>query len=176
MSLTDIIATLRPILTFVGVMLGAYYLLLWAAAVLWTYRDITSRSRDVVVQVLAVALVLVFSFPGLLLHLILRPRQTLDEKYEQALEEEYLRRDVEERSVCPSCQRAIEDEFILCPHCRTNLRRRCNSCDRVVDLTWAVCPYCGDDGTLNVQVVRPTYGRQGQPISQPIGEIEVYDR
>lgn len=170
MTLSDILTTIRPILTVLGVLAGAYYLLLWAAAVLWTYRDITSRSRDVVVQVLAVSLVLVFSFPGLLLHVILRPRQTLDEKYEQALEEEYLRRDVEDRMVCPSCQRPVEADFVLCPHCRTSLRRRCGSCERVVDLTWGLCPYCGDDGSLNVRVVRPDYRQQ------PAGEIEIYDR
>lgn len=172
MNLGDIVTTLRPILTVLAVLFGAYYLLLWAAMVLWTYRDIHNRSRDVVVQVLAVALVLVFSFPGLLLHLILRPRQTLDEKYEQALEEEFLRRDVEERNVCPSCQRGVEPDFIMCPHCRTSLRRRCASCERVVDLTWSVCPYCGDDGTYNVKVVHPGYQRQ----SQSVGEIELYDR
>jgi RNA polymerase subunit RPABC4/transcription elongation factor Spt4 len=172
LGLSDILTTLRPVLTALVVLVGAYVVLLWSAAVLWTYRDINSRSRDVVVQVLAVGLVLIFSFPGLLLHLILRPRQTLDEKYEQALEEEYLRRDVEDKLVCPHCQRGIEEEFIICPHCRTSLRRRCASCDRVVDLTWSVCPYCGDDGSYNIKVMHPGYQRQ----SPSIGEIEAYDR
>jgi RNA polymerase subunit RPABC4/transcription elongation factor Spt4 len=142
----DFITNLHPILNIIGVLLGSYFLLLWAASVLWAYRDIRMRSDDISVQVLAVGLVLCIPFAGIPLHMILRPRQTLAEKYERSLEEEYLRRDVEERFACPTCQRPIESDFILCPHCHTMLRRRCASCNRVVDLTWSVCPYCGFDG------------------------------
>jgi RNA polymerase subunit RPABC4/transcription elongation factor Spt4 len=98
-----------------------------------------------------VGLVLLLPFVGIPLHMILRPPQTLAEKYERSLEEEYLRRDIEEKFVCPECQRAIEPDFILCPHCHTSLRRRCGGCDRVVDLTWSVCPYCGADGNSHRQ-------------------------
>jgi RNA polymerase subunit RPABC4/transcription elongation factor Spt4 len=129
-----------------AILIGAYLVLLWAASVLWAYRDIRMRSEDISVQVLAVGLVLALPFVGIPLHLILRPRQTLADRYERTLEEEYLRRDIEEKYVCPSCQRPVEHDFIICPHCHTALRRRCNSCDRVVDLTWSLCPYCGYDG------------------------------
>jgi RNA polymerase subunit RPABC4/transcription elongation factor Spt4 len=142
----DFLTNLRPILNLLAILIGSYLVLLWAASVLWAYRDIRMRSEDISVQVLAVALVLAIPFAGIPLHLILRPRQTLADRYERTLEEEYLRRDIEEKYVCPSCQRPIEHDFIICPHCHTSLRRRCNSCDRVVDLTWSLCPYCGYDG------------------------------
>jgi RNA polymerase subunit RPABC4/transcription elongation factor Spt4 len=143
----DFLTNVRPILTILGIVIGSYLLLVWAASVLWAYRDIRARSDDISVQVLAVGLVLCIPFAGIPLHLILRPRQTLSEKYERSLEEEYLRRDVEEKYACPTCQRPIEPDFILCPHCNTSLRRRCLSCNRVVDLTWSICPYCGYDGS-----------------------------
>jgi RNA polymerase subunit RPABC4/transcription elongation factor Spt4 len=146
-AIQDILTNLRPIVTALGVLIGAYLVLLWAASVLWAYRDIRSRSEDVSVQVLAVSLVLLLPFVGIPLHMILRPTQTLAQKYERQLEQEYLRRDIEERFVCPECQRPIEHDFVVCPHCHTNLRRRCGACDRVIDLTWSVCPYCGDAGT-----------------------------
>lgn len=157
-AIRSLLTNLLPILSVIGVALVAYAVLLWAASVLWTYRDIRNRSEDVVVQVLAVALALLMPFAGVILHMILRPRQTLGEKYERSLEEQYLRRDLEEQYVCPHCQRAIEPDFVLCPHCHTSLRRRCAACDRVVDLTWTVCPYCGDDG--NETLVRPAYRHQ----------------
>lgn len=147
MDISSIVTNAIPILTIIAWSLGAYVVLLWAASVLWTYRDIHTRSEDVVVQVLAVSLALLLPFAGIVLHMILRPRQTLAEKYERTLEEEYLRRDLEEKYVCPHCQRGIETEFVICPHCHTTLRRRCAGCDRVVDLTWSICPYCGDNGT-----------------------------
>lgn len=160
-AIQDFLTNLRPILNILGVLVGAYLVLLWAASVLWAYRDIRLRSEDVSVQVLAVGLVLLMPFAGILLHLILRPPQTLAEKYERSLEEEYLRRDIEEKYVCPACQRPIEPDFIVCPHCHTELRRRCNACDRVIDLTWSVCPYCGDNGTAGL--LRQPYHRQSQP-------------
>lgn len=143
----DFLTNLNPILNLIGILVGSYLLLLWAASVLWAYRDIRMRSDDISVQVLAVGLVVCIPFAGIPLHLILRPRQTLAEKYERTLEEEYLRRDVEEKFACPMCQRPIEPDFILCPHCHTMLRRHCPSCNRVVDLTWSICPYCGSDGS-----------------------------
>jgi RNA polymerase subunit RPABC4/transcription elongation factor Spt4 len=146
LDIRSLITNVVPLLTIIGWALGAYIVLLWAASVLLTYRDIHSRSDDVVVQVLAVALALLLPFAGVILHMILRPRQTLTEKYERSLEEEYLRRDLEEKYVCPHCQRGIEPDFVVCPHCHTALRRHCNACDRVVDLTWSLCPYCGDAG------------------------------
>ncbi|NJN15054.1 MAG: zinc ribbon domain-containing protein [Oscillochloris sp.] len=146
-AIQDLLANIIPLLQVFGVLLGAYLILLWAASVLWAYRDIRRRSEEISVQVLAVGLVLLLPFAGILLHLILRPPQTLAEKYERSLEEEYLRRDIEEKYVCPECQRPIEPDFVICPHCVTTLRRRCNNCTRVVDLTWSVCPYCGDDSS-----------------------------
>lgn len=171
-AIQDFITNLRPILSLLGVLIGAYLVLLWAASVLWAYRDIRMRTEDVSVQVLAVGLVLLMPFAGIPLHLILRPPQTLAEKYERSLEEEYLRRDIEEKYVCPACQRPIEHDFIVCPHCHTELRRRCPACERVVDLTWSICPYCGSDGTTGLL---KSYRRQlqsqpheTQPIETPV--------
>ncbi len=146
MDIQAIIDTVLPIVTVIGWALLAYTLLLWGASVLWVYRDIARRSEDTLAQVLALLLAVLLPFAGVILHLIVRPPQTLSEKYERALEADYLRRDLDEQDVCPTCARAIEAEFVVCPHCRTALRRRCHSCDRVIDLTWAICPYCADDG------------------------------
>ncbi len=137
------------ILRTVALVVGAYYVLLLFATAVWTYRDIRSRTQDITAQVLAVALVLVLQLPGLILYLLMRPKQTLAEKYERALEEEYLRRDIEDDHVCPNCQRGTEGEFIVCPYCMTELRRRCHTCQRTVDLTWQLCPYCGSTASMN---------------------------
>jgi len=53
--------------------------------------------------------------------------------------------DLEEVPVCPSCQRFVEDDFRLCPHCQTELRENCVHCDHLIDLNWHICPYCGTD-------------------------------
>ncbi len=136
-------STITDLLKPIGIVLGGYYVLLLVAAAIWTYRDIRSRTQDVIAQVLSVTLVLVLQLPfGLPLYLLMRPKQTLSDKYERALEEEYLRRDIEDEHVCPNCQRGIEADFVVCPYCLVELRRRCVNCDRTIDLTWGVCPYC----------------------------------
>lgn len=120
----------------------AYLIALWFALVAWTFRDIESRSRSVFTQVFSTLLVVLFFVPGLLLYLILRPKETLDQAFQRALEEEYLLQDLDDLPLCPGCQRSVDAEFVLCPHCQTHLRGECPSCSRLVDLRWSVCPYC----------------------------------
>ncbi len=136
-------ANLQSIISLVLLLFGAYGILFMLALVLWGFRDIRSRSRDVFVQILATLLILVFNLPGLVLYFILRPRYTLDEAYEHALGQEAMLQDIEERYICPNCRRKAEADYLLCPHCRTELRKRCPSCERLIHLSWNVCPFCG---------------------------------
>jgi RNA polymerase subunit RPABC4/transcription elongation factor Spt4 len=136
-------ANIQAILGFVLALIGAYAVLLLAALIIWTFRDIRSRTRDILVQILAVLLVLVFSLPGLLLYFVLRPRETLAQAYERALGEEALLQDIEERYICPSCKRKAEADYVLCPHCHAELRKQCPNCQRLMNLNWDICPYCG---------------------------------
>jgi RNA polymerase subunit RPABC4/transcription elongation factor Spt4 len=124
-------------------LLGAYFLIFWVALVLWTARDVRRRSRDILVQILAVLLVLLFHLAGLLLYWVLRPAETLAEAYERSLEEEALLQGLEERQACPTCKQQVQADFTLCPNCQTQLKRRCPACDRPLHLRWEVCPYCG---------------------------------
>ena len=103
----------------------AYTIALWFALVLWTWRDIASRSTNPAVQVLATLVVLLFFAPGAVIYLMLRPRETLDEAYQRSVADEYLVQDLEAYQTCPSCRRPTRDEFVFCPHCRTELRHDC---------------------------------------------------
>ncbi|HLG50262.1 MAG TPA: zinc ribbon domain-containing protein [Chloroflexota bacterium] len=136
---------LETIIQVVLALVGAYAAAFWFCLVVWTFRDIQQRSRDVVVQVLATALVLLFNVPGLILYTILRPPETLAEAYARSLEEESLIQDIEERQSCPGCKRRVQPDFIVCPTCRARLKQPCTSCGRLLQLNWRVCPYCGID-------------------------------
>ena len=135
---------------------GAYVVALWFVLVVWTFRDIESRSRSIVTQVFSTLLVVLFFVPGILLYLILRPKATLDEAFQRSLEEEYLLQDLEELPLCHQCQRYVEDDFVLCPHCRAQLREPCQSCSRLVHLRWSLCPYCAapQDGRAAEEAAR----------------------
>lgn len=122
---------------------GAYLVVLWFALIVWTFRDIEGRSRSVFTQVFSTLLSVLFFVPGVLVYLLLRPKETLDQAFQRSLEEEYLLQDLEELPHCPSCHRYVEDDFVLCPHCHAQLREACANCERLVDLRWPLCPYCG---------------------------------
>lgn len=139
--------------------LSAFAISLYLSIVIWTFRDIRSRTRDVFAQLLATLLVVILNLPGLLLYMILRPKETLAQVYERALEEEALLRDVEDRMVCPSCRAPVEKDFAICPECHTRLRRRCGKCSRLLDLRWTVCPYCGLD-------VQAPLAQQPEPVRE----------
>jgi len=123
--------------------LGAYAVALYLGLVVWTFRDVRARTRDVLAQIMATLLVVLFTVPGLIVYLLLRPQHTLAEEYERSLTEEAILQDLEERRVCPNCQRRVEPDFIVCPYCHHQLRLRCVGCGRLLDPTWDVCPYCG---------------------------------
>lgn len=124
-------------------LLGAYLVAFWFSLGIWAYKDISARSPDPLVRFLALLLVLVFNLPGLLLYYMLRPRETLAERYNRSLEEETLLKEVESQLACPSCGRKVEPDFILCPSCRTQLKQACANCNHLLLLQWSVCPYCG---------------------------------
>ena len=142
-DLSGILNGIGPILQLFVAFIGAYLFAVTVSMIIWTYRDIRSRSRDIFAQVLAVLLVVVFNVAGLLLYFILRPRETLAEKYERELAEEALLQDIEERQVCPVCHHKITSEYLVCPNCHTKLHKKCENCGRVLNLRWNVCPYCG---------------------------------
>jgi len=136
------IANVLQILIAAGV---AYFVGFTFALVIWTFRDIQSRSQDMVVQILATLWVLIMNLPGLLIYLILRPNNTLVEAYERSLEEESLLQDIENRLACPTCHQRVQSDFLLCPNCLTQLKKHCPHCSRVLLLKWTMCPYCGQE-------------------------------
>lgn len=129
--------------TIAGTLLGAYLAVIWLTLIFWTYRDIRQRSRDPILQTVAVLLVLLFFLPGHWVYLIVRPRYTLTELYERSLEEEALLQDLEDTKACPTCKRRVQDEFLICPSCRTQLKEPCRSCAKPLSYAWVACPFCG---------------------------------
>ncbi len=123
--------------------LGAYLLAVYVGLIVWTYRDVKERSRDVLAHILAPLLVAVFNLPGLLVYVLLRPRNTLAEEYERSLVEESVLQDLAVQRVCPGCGRRVESDFVVCPYCHHQLRMRCVGCGRLLQPEWDVCPYCG---------------------------------
>jgi RNA polymerase subunit RPABC4/transcription elongation factor Spt4 len=172
---TSIQNALGPVL---GCLL-AFFILFWLSLVIWTFRDIRSRTQDFLSQILATILVLVFNIGGLFIYLILRPRQTLAEIYERQLEEESLLAEMTERQTCSNCHARVESDFQVCPSCGQKLKRACPKCERLLELRWTYCPYCansvgaavppGVSGMPTVQGNTPSSSLSGNPNMQVSG-------
>lgn len=122
---------------------AAFIVALWLGLVIWTFRDIRKRSRDPMARILAVLVAAVLFLPGVLIYLILRPSKTMDDDYQQSLEEEALLQSIEDKPLCPGCGRQIDKDWVACPSCYTRLRKPCHQCGRLMELAWNLCPYCG---------------------------------
>ncbi len=120
----------------------AYFATLSLTLVIWTFRDIQTRTSDVVVQAISALFVAIFNLPGLVIYLVLRPHETLAEQYQRSLEEETLLQELKQDLLCPSCNQVIQSDFQVCPHCRMRLKRQCVECGRMLELDWNTCPYC----------------------------------
>lgn len=122
---------------------AAFIVALWLSLIIWTYRDIRARAKDPLARLLAVLIVAVLFLPGIIIYLILRPRQTLEDEYQHTLEEEALLQAIEEAPQCPGCGRRVRENWRVCPSCHTKLRKPCHNCGKLMELPWNLCPYCG---------------------------------
>src|SRR5713101_3129319 len=159
-----------------GLVGGVWLLLLWLSIIVWVYRDVRDRSRDLGLQVLAVFVTMMFfpgfNIPGLALYLMMRPRETLEEAYSRSLEEEALLREIGDEGICPSCRRFVERAWLTCPFCQTQLKDVCSKCEQLLSFSWVACPYCGKERkgaplTAAAPSVPPLKEDAPEPVSAP---------
>lgn len=138
----------NTIATFIGIfvaLLGAFLFAFWIAMGIWTFNDIRSRTRDWLAVVLASLLVLVFPLVGLVLYMMIRPRDTLADVFDRALEEESLLRELEGTLSCYNCGLPVQENWNFCSNCHSQLRFGCSSCGKAMRHEWSICVSCGAD-------------------------------
>lgn len=134
--------SLNQFFTYITAFVGAFLAALWLSLIFWTIRDIRSRSEDRLLHYLAGVLVGILNIPGLFIYLILRPAKTLDQAYQEALEEEALLTSIEAMRQCPGCGGRVEKDWQVCANCHTRVRKECHHCGKLLELPWQLCPYC----------------------------------
>jgi RNA polymerase subunit RPABC4/transcription elongation factor Spt4 len=137
-----------PVVQFVLYSILAYLVVLWLASAYWVFRDMQQRTENAILPYLAASLVIVFLpvFPAaVFVYKIIRPHEKIGEVYERNLAEEALLAEVEAIRSCPTCARRVNEDWIICPTCRTRLNRVCPNCSRLVGLDWSLCAWCGKD-------------------------------
>lgn len=138
-------------LQYTALAIIGYLAIIWLCIGIWTFNDIRQRTRNWFARILATLFVLGTGLAGVVLYMLLRPRETVRVTFERELEEEALLQDLEERQACPVCKRRVHEDYLLCPHCETNLKVQCRGCSRPILPTWKACPYC----TTPVPAIQP---------------------
>lgn len=164
---SDLFNSIATVVGVIVAVLGAFFFAFWIAMGIWTFNDIRSRSRDWLAIVLACLLVLIFPIVGLILYLMIRPKHTLAEVYDRALEEEALLREIEETLACVTCGIPVKETWVYCPNCHHQLQHSCVSCKNLVRNDWEICVYCGtpqqSPTQANRTVGQPSSARAMQP-------------
>ena len=169
----DLVESVSNVIVIIAAFLGAFLAALWLSLVIWTFRDIRSRSRDIFAQILATLVVAILNLPGLLIYVMVRPRETLAEAYDRSLEEEALLQSIEERESCPGCGQRSDENWVTCPYCHTRLKKSCHHCGRAMHLRWTLCPYCGSAD--RPATTTPTTLGNAQPTYSPESALALAD-
>jgi RNA polymerase subunit RPABC4/transcription elongation factor Spt4 len=150
----DIGKTIGDIIESPLVQVGArliflYIAVLWIATAYWAFRDMQQRSDNAILPYLVAAGIILFTpfffIFAVWVYKIVRPHEKIGEVWERNLAEEALLAEVEAIHHCPTCERRVDDDWIICPSCRTRLNRVCPNCSRLVGLDWSLCAWCGKD-------------------------------
>lgn len=164
---SDLINSIATVVGVIVAVLGAFFFAFWIAMAIWTFNDIRARSRDWLAILLACVLVLIFPIVGLILYMMIRPKHTLAEVYDRALEEEALLREIEDTLVCSTCGVPVKEAWVYCPSCHNQLQHSCISCKNLVRNEWEICVFCGTAQQMARQpaptVGTPATAAAGQP-------------
>src|SRR6476619_691064 len=148
--------------------IAIYLIILWLAGAYWAFRDMQQRTENPILPYVAASFIIIFTpifFPlAIFVYKIIRPHEKIGEVYERNLAEEALLAEVEAIKSCPTCARRVNDEWIICPTCRTRLNRVCPNCSRLVGLDWSLCAWCGKDFERPATAIAASAGRPA-PIS-----------
>jgi uncharacterized Zn-finger protein len=123
-------------------LLAIFAIALWLALVFWTAKDARRRIDDPWIVAVCIAAAVLFGPVAVIIYLILRPPEYLDDVRERELEIRAMERRLGAEQVCPYCRNPVDASFLSCPYCATKLKNACRRCKSPLDPAWRLCPYC----------------------------------
>ncbi len=149
-----------------------YLLLIWFASVVWVIRDISNRTKDPISIFVAVAISLMLPFVGLPIYFILRPSATLNQSFENSIEQQLLLTEMYNIDICsnPRCRKPLKENWITCVYCGRQERKLClkPDCKTVMAKKWAFCPKCSAPSEAVQQAQQARAQQQMNNEKQPV--------
>ncbi len=120
-----------------------FVVVFWLAIGYWVYKDARRRIEDPWLVVMATVLGLVPPFIGVLVYMLFRPPEYLEDVRERELEIRAMEQRLGRREFnCPVCRAEVDSSFLVCPVCTTRLKQACANCKAPLEPLWQVCPFC----------------------------------
>lgn len=125
------------------------FVIFWIFVLGWVWVDAGERTTKTSSKVVSVVLVGVLNIVGLLIYLIIRPKQTLQDLYWIDLERRFLKYETAELGDCPNCKSSLQPGYNMCPKCGFSIKQQCTGCQVWIDRNYNYCPFCGMTVTVN---------------------------
>ena len=159
-------------------LIALYVVIVWIASAWWVWRDARIRSTDAFVPYLAAGAVILLTpllFPlAVVIYRMVRPPLTVSAATSVELQMAMLEEDAT-RSECAACGGIVDDEWVACPACGTELAVRCTACGRPLELDWKICAWCaaevpwvGEGRALGPRVPRDAVAIPIRPGGRPL--------
>ena len=127
---------------FLRDLLLVFAVVFWLAIAYWVFKDARRRIESPWLVGAATLLGLV-PFFGVVIYLLFRPPEYLEEVRERELEIRAMEETLSLQELrCPVCRAQVDPSFLVCPVCTTRLRQACESCKAPLEPLWQICPYC----------------------------------
>jgi hypothetical protein len=123
--------------------LGIILIIFWLIIVGWVWIDVTERTSRTFTRIIYTLLVVFLNLPGLIIYLIVRPSETIEEIYWADLERRYLKFETAELGDCPKCGNQLLPGYVFCSSCGTRIKRKCPGCKVLVNKDHKYCEFCG---------------------------------
>jgi hypothetical protein len=118
--------------------IGAVFLLYRTLTILWTMKDITSRTSNILGQILAVLVVWIGTpLVGLPIYLLLRPTRFKRDRlgWREALSVQV--------ASCPACANKNPLHHDFCVYCGQQMTVKCKECKSSYPRSYEYCSQCG---------------------------------
>lgn len=125
--------------TLLFVLLGIF----WLVLVGWVWIDSGERTSNRRARIIYLLLVIVLNIPGLIIYLIVRPSETIEQIYWADLERRYLKYETAELGDCPECGSQLFPGYHFCANCGSDIKKKCPSCGVMISKNAKYCAHCG---------------------------------
>lgn len=115
----------------------------WLVIIGWVWVDSSERTSKKGLKIGYILLVIFFNIFGLIIYLIIRPSETIEEIYWEDLERRYLKYETSELGDCPKCGSQLYPGYVFCTNCGYRLKVKCPQCGVLIDKDHVFCEYCG---------------------------------